>query len=130
MCETWKSIAQEAIDRMEYKPSCQINVDYAQGVEQYEYASGEPAAYLQLDMKCDADSRDENAESFNLVRRFLIPEGAIASYYYGVEDDEKIIPLRNFVHDRIVEVEMHEIDEWFKTDGVLAFDPHKEEARV
>jgi hypothetical protein len=117
MSESWRELG-EIADRFlacfTYKPGWSFEVERKNSMLPY---SG-PWVDLYLVIRMDVEDANHPGQNCKVGARYLIPD-----YVIQAEGPERVFMEQ--VRRWIWEMERHEMDEWFRIDGAMPFDPHR-----
>lgn len=95
-------VPMEIVDRLRYLPN-------------YDFHFIDEVAYLTMEIHCRCpDSRDPERAPITVVHPTRVPEEAL----------ESDLVMLAFIRHCLIQLAIHEVDEWFRCDGELVRDPH------
>jgi hypothetical protein len=101
-----------------YKPGWSFKVE-----RRYRPEGWEPKGYEEISVAIYAEFPDVHhpERMVPVGKHYIFPESALHTYA------PELIMMK-IIHNWIRDLEFHEIDEWFRVDGVAVYDPHKAES--
>jgi hypothetical protein len=112
-------LLREHLKGITYKPGWAFEVCYRPNAGYPDF----PETYLNIEAQVTDVYHTERTTTVNLRKNFN------TNMFFDMLSSFEL-EFTNFVHRAIVELEMHEIDEWFKVHGRHVRDPHPELKRV
>lgn len=97
------------LERITYRPGVSMRIAHPEFLGEYSY----PVTPT-LQLCADVENTYRPGQRIEIIHQTLIPQ-------YVIETEQT---FQAFVRQALINMEMHELDEWFKIDGVMVNDPH------